>query len=262
MTDPHRLVDDPATCELGRALIASAHGDAPDHGSRSAVAKRLGLGATLTGTAHAGVAAALWWKIAVVAIVLGGGAAIVARSADGVQSVALEVAPPHARPRDDIAAIPTPARTQTPEPQPPLDRAAAKPPSRNVAAQSPRAQPPPAQPIESTSPVEPPSTPREAEVPEDVRRLAAEVAVLDRARTALRARDIASAIAALDQHQREFANGALVAEAEVIQIEAMIQAGRDQAAHDRARAFAAAFPGSPLLRRVRSLIERLSRRDP
>ena len=61
----------------------------------------------------------------------------------------------------------------------------------------------------------------------------------------------------LDEHRREFADGALVAEAEVVRLEALIQAGRTADAREQARSFLHRFPSSPLVRRVRSLVERL-----
>jgi hypothetical protein len=91
----------------------------------------------------------------------------------------------------------------------------------------------------------------------DARRLAAEVALLDRARTALRAGDTSGAIAALDRHRDEFRDGALAAEADVVRIEAAIQRGDHADARARGRTFLATFPQSPLARRVRSLIDRL-----
>ncbi|HSJ99633.1 MAG TPA: hypothetical protein VK932_00275, partial [Kofleriaceae bacterium] len=94
--------------------------------------------------------------------------------------------------------------------------------------------------------------------PVDARRLAAEVAVLDRARAALQRGDTAAATAALDAHAREFADGALVAEAEVVRIETLARAGQTDAARRRAHAFLARSPQSPLRKRLRSLLDRIA----
>jgi hypothetical protein len=83
------------------------------------------------------------------------------------------------------------------------------------------------------------------------------VAVLDRARSALRRGDPTAASAALADHARDFADGALVAEAELVRIETLIHAGDTATARRRAGDFLLRFPQSPLAKRLRSLVERL-----
>jgi len=88
-------------------------------------------------------------------------------------------------------------------------------------------------------------------------RLAAEVALVDRARERLAAGDHAAALAALAAYHQQFPGGDLAAAAEVVQLETLI-AMRDVV---RARALGAAFlsrfPRSPLAQRVHSLLQRL-----
>jgi outer membrane protein assembly factor BamD (BamD/ComL family) len=88
----------------------------------------------------------------------------------------------------------------------------------------------------------------------DARRLAAEVALLDRARARVAAGDLAGAIAALDEHRRDFSDGALVAEAELLRIDATLRRGQRAEAQELGRRFLARFPRSPLAQRVRSLL--------
>ena len=80
--------------------------------------------------------------------------------------------------------------------------------------------------------------------------------MLDRARAALAAHDATGALAALAEHRQSFADGALVAEAEVLGIEALLERGDKTAAAERAQAFLTTFPRSPLTKRVRSLLAR------
>jgi TolA-binding protein len=111
------------------------------------------------------------------------------------------------------------------------------------------AAPPATEPAAETSPSPAPPT-------VDARRLAAEVALLDRARTALRTGDASGAIAALDEHRRTFADGMLLAEADLVRIEALLVLGRTADATELGHAFLTRFPHSPLAKRVRSLISR------
>jgi len=88
-------------------------------------------------------------------------------------------------------------------------------------------------------------------------RLAAEVALVDRARTSLRAGDNAAALAALAEYHQRFASGDLDAEAEVVMIETLIAKHELQRAVALGTAFFARFPRSPLAQRVHSLLDRL-----
>jgi len=276
MAEPPRLLDDPGTSPLARSLLASAEEDGPSPDRRRAAARRLGIAAiTLAGGSKAGsaIAAALWWKTGLVLLVLGTvvGVAVMAEIPDLAGSAATDRAQLTAKPASRVvAAPPAPEPAELPTAPATEPTAPATEPTEPVAAApttvkprvrkvTPRvvAKPEPA-PI-ATAPVEPtpPAAPTPPPVQVDARRLAAEVAVLDRARGALKHRDAAAALAALDQHRRDFADGALVAEAEVVRIETLILSGQHAAARDQAQSFLARFPSSPLVRRVRSLVEQL-----
>ncbi len=86
------------------------------------------------------------------------------------------------------------------------------------------------------------------------RRLADEVAALDRARTAMAAGDPAGALAAIDHYETTFERKMLGPEARTLRIEALMQAGRRGEARAAAARFLAADPSSTHARRVRSLI--------
>lgn len=83
--------------------------------------------------------------------------------------------------------------------------------------------------------------------------LRAEIALLDRARNALREGASARALRLLDQHARRFARGALAPEGAVLRIEALVQRGSYREAESRSRAFVAAYPSHPLRERVVTL---------
>lgn len=68
------------------------------------------------------------------------------------------------------------------------------------------------------------------------------------------AHDAGTALALLADHDRTFANGALLAEAELVRIDALLLAGRTAEAVARGHAFLDRFPHSPLDQRVRSLL--------
>lgn len=82
--------------------------------------------------------------------------------------------------------------------------------------------------------------------------LAAEMAVLRRAGSLVRAGDGRPALAALDEHARRFPSGQLIEDREALRVQALCAAGDPAAARSAARAFEAAHPTSPHLGRVRS----------
>ncbi|MCW5805884.1 MAG: hypothetical protein KIT31_26165 [Deltaproteobacteria bacterium] len=274
MADPQRLLEDPEASPLGRALLASADGDGPSAESRARLAGRLGIAASLaiTTTSTQGLAAAVWWKIGAVLLALGGVVTALAVSRTSEPSRVPPPLPPPAvvakaapAPAPAPVVAPAPAPTTAPAPLP-IEAPPLPPAPPEVAVVRPRPQPSPPSPTKAPAVVEDravsatpapvevaPPPPDEAPAQVDARRLAAEVAALDRARAALRIRDFAATIAALDEYRRTFPDGALLAGAEVVHIEALVQRGDTAGAAERARAFLARFPSSPLARRVRSI---------
>ena len=273
MSDPLRLLDDPDTSPLGRSLLSSATTDAPDADNHARIAKRLGIAAgalvstTAANTGAAAAASALWWKIGLVVVALG-----------GLTVIAVMRSTPEASTPPAPSASPAPSAIQTPPPAPPAAHTETPPPPAvhtvlpapapvQTAAVRPRVkdvrkapEPPPAPAVEpAPSPAAPPA-PAPATI--DPRRLAAEVALLDRARAALASGDIAAALVALDEHRTSFTDGVLTAEADVLTIEALLQKGDDAAAADHARTFLTTFPHSPLTKRVRSLLARATKETP
>ncbi len=89
--------------------------------------------------------------------------------------------------------------------------------------------------------------------------LAREIALLDAAERAERQQDHRAALARLEEYGREFPDGALLAEAEVLRISALLGGGDAATARARARAFLAAAAPSPLTARVAAMLSRASR---
>jgi hypothetical protein len=80
--------------------------------------------------------------------------------------------------------------------------------------------------------------------------LAAERRILEIGRTALGRGDGPAAIAALDRHAREYPRGQLVEEREAMAVQALVMAGRNKEAAERAARFRRRFPDSPFARNV------------
>jgi hypothetical protein len=135
--------------------------------------------------------------------------------------------------------VPTPAPTITALPAssiaPPL------PPGEAPPAPARKARPHP--PVEAAAPA-----PESAAAPDD--ELAREVALLRQARGALQRGDASAAWLALEDHQRDFANGQLIEEAGALTIETLCALGRDDAAARAREDFLIRWPGSAQRARV------------
>jgi outer membrane protein assembly factor BamD (BamD/ComL family) len=85
--------------------------------------------------------------------------------------------------------------------------------------------------------------------------LGAEIASLDLVRKALLDHDAARALRAIQEHTQRFRGTPLAPEAQLLEIDALVAAGRRGEAQAHARAFLDAHPDSPLAPRVRGLAE-------
>jgi hypothetical protein len=115
-------------------------------------------------------------------------------------------------------------------------------------------QPAPSSAITAPVPAARPAAPfrRHAATPD----LRGEIALIDAARTALRASAPERALSLLDHHRRSYAHGAFAPEAAVLRIEALEAAGRTGEARSLARGFLAKHPDSPLSDRVAGIASR------
>jgi hypothetical protein len=105
-------------------------------------------------------------------------------------------------------------------------------------------------PTAAARPTEPPATVAIASVGP----LAREIALLDSAERADRRKDYGAARDSLDAYERAFPAGALLAEAQVLRISALLGSGDEAAARERARLFFERYSPSPLAARVRAML--------
>lgn len=126
-------------------------------------------------------------------------------------------------------------KTVPPEPVAPVDEGATSP-------------APPAAPAHDSTPsaIERSRPTASAGVERKSTALGAEVALLDRARTALAAGNGALAIKVLDEHQRSYKSGHLMPEAAYLRVQALLKTGNQAAARDVAAHAQATWPESPL----------------
>src|SRR5262249_36945392 len=143
---------------------------------------------------------------------------------DGPPPPAAIAPPPAASQRADRSPAPPPiAAPESPRSVDPNAKAAANTPMTPV----PERKSAKASDVPRVEPSAPTSIGDEAPAPaaDPASALKSEIAVLDRARAALRAKDSATALAELDRHRLEFPGGALAQEATVLRIEALVARG-------------------------------------
>ena len=218
-------------------LLRSAKQDRPSDESRAAAMAALGLTAAITTTAVATTVAKssllttlkalpLAAKLATATLLLGLPAAYVATRSAPRAPVVVE------------APTPAPIVVSAPEPEP--EPVLSLPP------------PTPAPPPQKRKLAAPSSVVAEPAAPIDP--LSRELALINRAESALRANDATSALARLDDHATLFPDGALAPEAGALHIEALLLAHRPTDAQTAATRWLAAHPTHPLAPRVRSLL--------
>lgn len=286
MRDPMRLID--SADEFERDLLRSADADHPARARRARSLAALGMTAaaasTTTTVAGAGVGAPAavtvsnvllvkWVGVAVVALVASAGTVHALRkSREESSKVALVqqtrasgTATPHDGAWQPVAppaaSDPPEPPVQPVEPQPPEHVRVAPPQPlrlgdvRDPPALAPLAQPP-AESLEAPpNPSHGPAASTHPSAAPASDTLAAEVAALDDARTALRNRQPARTLALLDDYARRYPRGTLAQEAALLRIEALLAQGNRAEARRFGRSFLEASPGSPLAARVRALLD-------
>lgn len=129
------------------------------------------------------------------------------------------------------AALPTPTAVSFP----------AAPPASPAASPAPAALRPAAEPPQAVPPSRPSRAPVTVEDP-----LAAELSLLETAKQALRDHQPARALALTAQHQRRFAQGALLEEATAVRIQALCEVGRNKESAALRAQFLGQWPRSTL----------------
>jgi TolA-binding protein len=254
MSEPTRLLAGEAS-DFEKELLGSWDAEQPSDASRAKVLALVGVGA---GTAAVGAAAV---KIAGGAGSLAPKAAAVGTAAiakwalvGAVSVAAVGAAAGYVHHERQVAAAAHAAHAAAPPPKPAEMTLQAAPPSG--------AQPPASLAPERTSEDAPPRNvvaprhaPSAARAPDPT--LGDEVTALDRARRAMTDGDAAGALRRLDDYEAHFSRGALVEEAQVLRIEALLAEGDRGAAARVASRFLAAHPSSPHAARVRALLEQV-----
>jgi hypothetical protein len=237
--DPRRL-GEYSRVPFERTLLESAKDDGPSPEARRALAA---LAAGMAGTAATRVArhglASLWG---------GKGVVIVGLAALGVGVLWWGL-------RSHAPAAAVAPRATVAVPSPPASTAEA-----NAIPTDPPA--PPLYAVDDLPVAAPAMTTHVAETagsapqpPEAVSDLAAERALVERARAALAGGDARTALTALDEYDQRFPRGLLRDEADVTRIDALAKSGRLELARSRAKAFLATRGDGPYALRVSSFLE-------
>lgn len=254
MRHPHRYLDDREGDLLAKELLRSADDDGLDKAALAATAQALGIGAPTSGVfpsapetnprlARTPFAGAKWGLFAILGIAAFGGTATIFERASTPSSLSVSPPPENAAKATDIAqpieaapknedAPATIAVTELPGASSPAPEANAprvrQEPRRNTLVASPA-------PVAKSD-------------------LAGELRTLEHVRSALAAHDSGEALASLASYQKSFPTKILAKEANVLEIEALLAAGRRGDAEARARAFLSSSEDSPYTARVRSLV--------
>jgi hypothetical protein len=173
--------------------------------------------------------------------VAGAGLVWFSRTGEERVSITAENTAPHSS--EPRARVPEPSRG----PDPVVPAAPPLAPHQNAAARTPTVQRGAAR----ATLASPKSAAPALEIAPPLPSLAEQVEHIKRARTALRAGESERALLVLDEYQNGRA-GELAAEARLLRIEALAQAGRKAEAASEARRFATDFPTSPLIDRAQS----------
>jgi hypothetical protein len=245
MSDPKRLLDDVGSDDFERAVLSSA---LPDRGSNRAFERT--LASIAAGAAVTAVAAPVGASVVLKWLGIGALAGLVTA---GSVDYALHRPEPSAPPT--IVDSPSQTRAEAPAlaPEKPL---APGPEPTALTPERPRAIG-----SQSAPEVETPATgPSVGSLPAPLsssERLLREVRALDRAKSALASGNASGALAALDEHAREFPAGALGPEAEVLRVRALVATGNRSSALVIARRIVQRQPNGDHAKVMKSLLPEL-----
>ena len=268
MNEPRRLWNETTDADIAR-LLGSARDDDATREDRLAVAASLGLTLGATSAQELGHAArdagsGAWaWAgtplakglvTLAIAAAVGAGASLAWKTpGEGLRAptspndgASIHVEPAESPPPNAAAHAPLRAPGEAPSGGP-----------AGAGASSIRDTPVQSAPNARTAP---PSraTPAQAAASVD---LARETELLAHAKRAIASRSFAEATTALDAYDREAPHGVLVPEARALRVRLLVERGARSEAIDGARAFLAAFPGSPYAARMRATLRELGDDD-
>jgi hypothetical protein len=230
VTEFRRLIDE-CDSEFGRAVLNAGRRDESD-ARRTRVLAALGVGAAVSMTTKASFAmSALWKKVMVGTFVAASGVAGVAAYRANVPPPSLSVS--FGAPVDAAVMVGgsvSSGRTVHPE-------ADEQVPDRVVTSKG-------AQVL---------AAPRTARASREAG-LNEELALLDKARFAVRSGHPSDALARLDEHSARFPKGSLALEAQVLRVQALAGAGRREEASRRAKRILSRSPNSVVAQRLRQYV--------
>jgi len=258
--EPTRLIDGNG---FERELLEAARTDVPNAGAWLRSAAALGLAAssasvaaTTAGTASAAGAKAGAAVLGSISIAkwMGIGAAVGLVASSGARlATDPELVRALTEPNTPATNVPAPAATK-PRAEVALRRPPAaeevRPAESFAPSDEPKAVETPKVRASSAAPAEPPRAPEAQAAPPS---LAAEVDSLERARRALLAHRPNDVFRALDQYGAERQTSVLEAEAELLRVEALLQAGQSRAAARIARSAVEKTPNGPHAARLREI---------
>jgi len=237
--DPVRLLLSVDSTDLEKELLRSWEGERPAEGARGQTLAALGLAGAAAGGAAVAAGGSLAPKAA------GAGWLAVAKWVTlGVAALGLTVAGLSALRPDRQAEVSAPSN-----PAPAIVEHLTPAPTAASTA-----------PVETSEarPMAPVATAARAPLARTTRpasdSLSEQIAELDRARAALDGGSPERALRLVDAYEASYPSGALVQEAELLRVEALVRAGNQPDAERAGKRFLAAYPKSPHAARVRALL--------
>jgi hypothetical protein len=239
------MIFDEGAREDVRAMLRAWSAEGPSEEARAKTLAALGVAAT--GAAAAGLAAGAgktasiapkaaglgvgtllkWLAVGVAAVATTAGAAVVVTRASAPRVAVSAPVPIATNVTSAASAFATTATTAAPA---------------VTASASPTTDLPSAPPL---------AAPPVASAPKPT--LADEVALVDRARSALASGDFGGALRAVSEYESRFPRGAFTQEAEIVRIDALARSGQRAAATRAAKRFVAIYPSSAHAARMRAL---------
>ena len=251
MTEPRRLLADPAATHFERNLLESWSSETP---SPDAQARALAIAGVVAASAIGGAAAAAAPKAA--AIALSGAAKLGLAGAMLLASaiVSLVIV-------TGSGGVPAPVHRKGPAPaavdlrEPGSGVATSRPADSSTARE---VEPPSVSPadLQTVPPVAAPAAPRaQGSVAAPTGSLSEEIESFERARASLERGDVDRAIGLIDAYEKRYPAGVFAQEAEVLRVKALTAKGDVAGARRAGERFLSANPASPHAPRVRAILD-------
>ncbi|RYZ07254.1 MAG: hypothetical protein EOO73_12880 [Myxococcales bacterium] len=253
MNGPVRLLESSRNT-AARNLLHAGAAERPHAKAVRGAALALGLSATAiagsTATAAAATTTVATAGAATVALKSLAVGTLIGLTLAGSATLASHLAAPAERASNPAAVRPAVEAESQPAkrlPAPPIRPAT----SASATAATGTPQRAPQRVVAAAAPV--PSAASSARLP-DGQSLSREIALIDGARRALTAGDAAAALRELDDHDRRARTGTLDREAQLLRIDALASAGRNDAARALAERYLVSYPNDPHAARLRALL--------